>query len=103
MNAPEKISLYESASEILAQASAMIDHKGQGYDNNKERSFKQISEAFNAITGKHITPAEVALIQQILKDVRQWANPHRLHPDSIVDGVSYAALKGEELALQFKK
>ncbi|MGL4616494.1 MAG: DUF6378 domain-containing protein [Shewanella sp.] len=56
--------------------------------------------AFSAITGKHITPSEVCLMLQIVKDVRQWSQD-RLHEDSVVDGVNYAALKGEELYKQY--
>ena len=67
-----------------------------------ERSFEKISTAFNAITGKDLTPAEVALIFQILKDVRQWS-ADRYHDDSVVDCISYSSLKAEELYRQYHK
>ena len=60
-----------------------------------------MATAFNAITGKSLTPAEVCLVLQIVKDVRQWSQD-RLHEDSVLDGVSYASLKGEELYKQYK-
>lgn len=79
--------------------------KERGLENagaDMERSFGSVATAFNAITGKDFTAAEVALILQILKDVRQWSDQTRLHKDSIIDCVNYAALKGEELFRQFK-
>lgn len=78
--------------------------RGKEYTNeNQERSFAQVAKAFTAITSKEITPAEVCLLLQILKDVRQWQNPTRLHEDSALDCISYAALKAEELSIEFSK
>lgn len=94
----------KSALDILDDCIGIQQQRGEDYDsksNKAERSFNKCAAAFNAITGKNITPAEVALMQQLLKDVRQWANPDRLHEDSVLDGVSYASLKGECLYQQF--
>ena len=71
-------------------------------DNQEEKSFNSTATAFNAITGKDITPAEVCLMLQVLKDVRQWSQ-NRLHKDSVLDGVSYASLKAVELHKQFEE
>lgn len=93
------------ANELLLKSSSLLIERGKEYDadptQSAERSFSKTATAFNAITGGNITPAEVALLLGILKDVRQWANPDRLHEDSVVDSISYHALKGEELYKQF--
>lgn len=85
------------STELLNQCVDIQDERGVDYDNGAERSFQKVATAFNAITGKDLKGSEVALMLQLLKDVRQWTHPQRLHEDSILDGVSYAALKGEEL------
>ena len=87
----------KSAADILAKAASLLTERGQQYDTGKERSGPKIAAAFNAITGKHLTAAEVYLVLQITKDVRQWSAPE-YHPDSAEDGVSYSALKAESLA-----
>ena len=95
--------LATSVSVRLLKACVKVQsERGKEFGNNEsERSFGSVAVAFNAITGKSLTAAEVCLILQIVKDVRQWSNPKRLHHDSVLDGVSYAALKGEELYRQF--
>lgn len=91
------------STEILNDCISVQNDRGKDYDtkgSQQERSFNSASIAFNAITGKDITPAEVCLMLQVLKDVRQWSQD-RLHEDSVLDGVSYASLKGEELYKQY--
>lgn len=90
----------KSATDLLSDCTAIQNERAVEYKAGGERSFNSVSTAFNAITGKDITPAEMALILQILKDVRQWSKD-RLHPDSVLDSVSYASLKGEELYKQY--
>lgn len=88
---------------ILTECAKIQADRGAEYDkaNQAERSSTRVAQAFNAITGKDLTPAEVCLLLQVLKDVRQWSNPNRLHKDSAIDGVNYSALKVEELFNQF--
>lgn len=90
--------------DFLQQASKLQMNRGAEYDTvnlvRKERSFGKVATAFNAITNKDLTPAEVALILQLLKDVRQWS-ADRYHKDSVEDCISYAALKAEELFIQY--
>jgi hypothetical protein len=90
--------------DILNKVQEIQATRGKEYEKQKEgtkeRSFNKVATAFNAITGKDITPAEVALMLQVLKDVRQWSTDS-LHEDSIVDCVSYASLKGELLYEQY--
>ena len=88
--------------EILNQCAAVQTERGKEYGGDRERSFNQVATAFNAITRKNLTPAEVALLLQIVKDVRQWS-ADRLHVDSVIDGVSYGSLKGELLFEQYDK
>lgn len=91
------------ATELLETGKSIIGQRGDEYETTTgegERSFNAIAVAFGAITGKSITAAEVALMLQITKDVRQWSQD-RLHADSVIDCVNYAALKGEELYKQY--
>jgi len=82
---------------FLNTAAAIQEERGQNYDQpDGERSGGKIAAAFSAITGKHLTAAEVYLVLQITKDVRQWSAPS-YHHDSALDCVSYAALKAEAL------
>lgn len=87
---------------LLEQGKQIMQQRGSEYeaDSEQERSFGAVAACFNAKTGKNITAAEIALILQDLKDVRQWSQD-RLHEDSVIDCVNYAALKGEELYKQY--
>lgn len=103
MNETNQIKI-KAAHEILAECVQVQHERGKDYDtqgSQQERSFASVATAFNAITGQSLTPAEVCLVLQIVKDVRQWSQD-RLHEDSVLDGVSYASLKGEELYKQYK-
>lgn len=92
-----------NAKALLQSGIDLIDQRGAEYDKNgAERSFEAVAICFNAKTGKDITAAEVCLLLQDLKDVRQWSDD-RLHEDSVIDCVNYAALKGEELHKQYSK
>lgn len=97
-----KITQPKTARMFLRKSEQLLAERGAEYKGKgkEERSFEAIAVAFNAITGKDLTPAEVCLILQLLKDVRQWSNV-RFHADSAEDAVTYAALKAEELYRQF--
>lgn len=88
---------------LLNECLKVQSQRGKDYDEaeTQERSFAKTATAFNAITGKDLTPAEICLMLQVLKDVRQWSSD-RIHHDSVLDGVSYASLKGEELYIQYE-
>jgi hypothetical protein len=89
-------STFRTAPEIADAALQHIRDRAATYDSPEgERSAAKTARAFNAITGKNITEAEVFLMLQILKDVRQWQIPHKTHKDSIEDCIAYAALKAE--------
>lgn len=86
------------AAEYLSAAAAVQQERGQQYDSPEgERSGARIAAAFSAITGKDLTAAEVYLVLQITKDVRQWS-ARGYHHDSALDCVSCAALKAEALS-----
>lgn len=88
-----------TAPAFLQSALQTLTQRGKDYDKpDGERSAASVSVAFNAITGRNLTEAEVWLILQLVKDVRQWQNPGRYHADSALDCVAYAALKAEALA-----
>lgn len=91
-----------TAAEFLSRADSTINQRGKDYDTESgERSGEPVAIAFNALTGKSITGAEVYLIQQLLKDRRQWT-AQQFHYDSALDSVSFAALKSEALANERK-
>lgn len=88
-----------TAPAFLQSAINTLTQRGKDYDKPEgERSAAAVAVAFNAITGRNLTEAEVWLVLQLVKDVRQWQNPDRYHADSALDCVAYAALKAEALA-----
>lgn len=88
-----------TAPSFLQSALQTLTQRGKDYDKPEgERSAAAVAVAFNAITGRNLTEAEVWLVLQLVKDVRQWQNPGRYHADSALDCVAYAALKAEALA-----
>lgn len=59
-----------------------------------ERSFAKISAVFNTYTGKDLVPSDIALILEILKNVRFYSQDG-YHRDSVVDKISYGSLWAE--------
>lgn len=59
-----------------------------------ERSFAKISTVFNTYTGKDLAPSDIALILEILKNVRFYSQDG-YHRDSVVDKISYGSLWAE--------
>ena len=92
-----------SATTLLQDCMDVQLERGKQYDGGtkQERSFKRVAVAYNAITHRDLNGSDIALILQILKDVRIWTNMDSLHEDSVLDCVSYASLKGEELYAEF--
>ena len=97
-----KINQPKTARMFLRKSEQLLSDRGKEYPNKgkEERSFESVAAAFNVITKKNLTSAEVCLVLQILKDVRQWSQD-RFHADSVEDSVTYAALKAEELYRQY--
>ena len=92
-----------SATTLLQQCVDIQQERGKQYDGGQEqeRSFQRVAVAFNAITHRDLKGSDIALMLQILKDVRLYTNMDSLHEDSILDKVSYASLHGEELYSEF--
>ena len=84
------------AVDILTHASLLMEERGRQYDKPEgERSMASCVDAFNAITGHALTESDGWLIMALLKMVRQWQNPEKVHVDSLLDGVAYMALLAE--------
>jgi len=90
----------KTAVEFLNACSAVQSERGKQYDasGTGERSFAAAASAFNAATGKSLTGSDVCLLLTMVKLVRQYSSPDRLHHDSLLDGVSYLSLWAEELS-----
>ncbi len=86
-----------SAADFLSEGLKILSERGNQYGSNqRECSFPQAAEAFNAITGHNLKGSDICLIVALVKQVRQYAQP-RFHEDSAVDGVNYLALQSELL------
>ena len=86
-----------TASEIADSSLVHIKERATTYDQAAgERSAQKTAVAFNAITGHNVSEAEVFLLLQILKDVRQWSR-EEYHQDSAEDCIAYDSLKAEAL------
>jgi hypothetical protein len=90
----------KTAIEFLNACAAVQSERGKQYDasGTGERSFAAAASAFNAATGKSLTGSDVCLLLTMVKLVRQYSSPNRLHQDSLLDGVSYLSLWAEELS-----
>lgn len=94
----------QTAAEFLSAGLEILSERGKQYGSSgDERSFPQVAQAFNAITGKALQGSDVCLILSLVKQVRQYAQPDRFHEDSAVDGVNYVALQAQELKKELSK
>lgn len=93
-----------TAAEYLAACAQVQLERGKQYDasGTGERSFGAAAEAFNCITGKQLRGSDVCLILELVKKVRQYSDPTRLHADSVLDAVSYGSLWAAELTKELK-
>lgn len=86
-----------SAAAFLSEGLKILSERGNQYGSNqRECSFPQAAEAFNALTGHNLKGSDICLIIALVKQVRQYAQP-RFHEDSAVDAVNYLALQAELL------
>lgn len=95
----------KTAVEFLNACATVQSERGKQYDasGTGERSFAAAASAFNAATGKSLTGSDVCLLLTMVKLVRQYSSPDRLHQDSLLDGVSYLSLWAEELSKELGK
>lgn len=93
-----------TSTDILKACIDVQTERGKQYDasGTGERSFAAAAEAFNAITGRDLKGSDVCLILEMVKNVRQYSDPSRLHDDSVLGKVSYASLWAEELHREHK-
>ena len=94
----------KTAVEFLNACAAVQSERGKQYDasGTGERSFAAAASAFNAATGKSLTGSDVCLLLTMVKLVRQYSSPDRLHHDSLLDGVSYLSLWADELTKELQ-
>lgn len=86
-----------TAEQYLRQAAEHLSQRGKTYDQpGGERSAAKTAAAFNAITGRDLSAADVWLMLLLLKLVRQNQTPN-FHRDSAEDAVAYSALMAEQL------
>jgi hypothetical protein len=77
---------------ILGRAQSLICGDRAASYGNYEDQMNAISAAFNAITGKDLSPQDISTILQLLKLRRMQTTSD---PDSAVDLCGYAALHAE--------
>jgi hypothetical protein len=73
---------------ILNEASNLIDDRGVNY-GGIEQSFDRAAKLASLKLDKHISPYEVAIILESVKDARRAVAPE--HYDSHIDGINYRA------------
>ena len=91
------------APEILDKAAHHMRELAATYDQPEgERSMAKTVAVFNVFHGTNLTEEQGWHFMQIVKDVRFFTKDS-YHHDSVVDGVNYAALRGECRANQPKQ
>lgn len=90
----------KTSSDFLSACIQVQSQRAKQYDatGTGERSFQAAASAFNAVTGKDLKGSDVCLILEMVKLVRQYSSPDRLHVDSVLDKVSYSSLWAEQIA-----
>ena len=90
-----------SAADLLRLAAETIEQRGKqnGYDRKEEKSAPKIATIYNAKKGANLTPLDVWDLMICLKEARLEAilvngsDP----TDTLVDLISYSALKAEQI------
>lgn len=86
---------YKSSIDFLNIVKDIQGERGAEYEQEEgERSFDKIATVFNVYRGKDLLPSDIALILEIMKNVRFYAQD-RYHLDSVIDKVSYGSLWAE--------
>ncbi len=91
---PERI--YDKSSiDFLEEVKGIQSQRASEYEQDGgERSFAKVATVFNTYTAMQLQPSHVALILEILKNVRFYSQDG-YHSDSVVDKISYASLWAE--------
>ncbi|EPC0065478.1 DUF6378 domain-containing protein [Escherichia coli] len=96
-----------SAADLLRLAAETIEQRGKqnGYDRKEEKSAPKIATIYNAKKGTNLTPLDVWDLMICLKEARLEAilvngsDP----TDTLVDLISYSALKAEQILTEREK
>ena len=96
-----------SAADLLRIAAETIEQRGKqnGYDRKEEKSAPKIATIYNAKKGANLTPLDVWDLMICLKEARLEAilvngsDP----TDTLVDLISYSALKAEQILTEREK
>ncbi len=74
--------------DILEEAKGLIGKRGEVY-GGIEQNFERAAAISGLKLGYTITPYEVAIILESVKDARRASDP--MHYDSHIDGINYRA------------
>nr|EKE9508561.1 hypothetical protein [Escherichia coli] len=89
------------ATDLLRLAAETIEQRGKqnGYDKKEEKSAPKIATIYNAKKGTNLTPLDVWDLLICLKEARLEAilSNGRNPVDTLVDLISYNALKAEQI------
>lgn len=96
-----------SAADLLRIAAETIEQRGKqnGYDRKEEKSAPKIATIYNAKKGANLTPLDVWDLLICLKEARLEAilvngsDP----TDTLIDLISYSALKAEQVLTEREK
>ena len=90
-----------SAADLLRLAAETIEQRGKqnGYDRKEEKSAPKIATIYNAKKGANLTPLDVWDLLICLKEARLEAilSNGSDPTDTLVDLISYSALKAEQI------
>lgn len=96
-----------SAADLLRIAAETIEQRGKqnGYDRKEEKSAPKIATIYNAKKGANLTPLDVWDLLICLKEARLEAIlANGSDPtDTLVDLISYSALKAEQILTEREK
>lgn len=95
------------AAELLRLAAETIEARGEqnGYDRKEEKSAPKIAAIYNAKKGTNLTPLDVWDLMICLKEARLEAILANGNDptDTLVDLVSYSALKAEQISTEWEE
>lgn len=74
--------------QVLASALALINERGVEYGGIEE-NFERAAAIASLKLNKSITPYEIAIVLESIKDARRAVSPD--HYDSHIDGINYRA------------
>lgn len=78
--------------QILREAQRILEERGAVY-GGVEQSFERAAQLASLKLDRVVTPYEVAIVLESVKDARRATNP--FHFDSHLDGINYRAFAAE--------